>query len=107
MAVSDFFGQAIPKLLTKKMTQIYKSKPLNLAGLSKKYALNLDSLNLHEESPQIERIAFLAKTFKSRQYSVECLITKRNKLLSRIRENLKFSNLSIEDLFSNTNFQEV
>ena len=88
MAQSQFFQQINQKLIPKKMSQIYNPKPLNLGALSKKYNLPLSHANLHEESPQLERIAFLAKTLKSRKYAVECLISKRNKLLQRIKEKL-------------------
>ena len=48
MAVSDFFNQNLPKMIKKKMAQIYKPKPLNLTALSKKYPVSLGTLNLHE-----------------------------------------------------------
>jgi hypothetical protein len=53
MAVSDIFGKNIPKLIKKKLSNIYQPPPLNLNTLSKKYALNANNINLHEDSPQI------------------------------------------------------
>ena len=51
MAVSDIFGKNIPKLIKKKLNNIYQPPPLNLNALSKKYALNVNNLSLHEDSP--------------------------------------------------------
>lgn len=70
MGVSNYFGQIGEKLILKKMGQIYKPKPLNLGALSEKYALPAAHLNLHEASSPIERVSYLAKTLKSRKYSV-------------------------------------
>jgi len=53
MSVSDFFSKNINKLIKKKINNIYQPPPLNLNALAKKYALNANSLNLHEDSLQI------------------------------------------------------
>lgn len=52
MAVSDFFGKNVNKLIKKKLTNIYQPPPLNLNALAKKYTLNT-GLNMHETAPQI------------------------------------------------------
>ena len=51
----------------------------------------------------------MAKILKNRKYSVECLLAKRNKLVKKLRHELKaLSNeLTIEDIFGNQNSEEV
>ena len=87
MAVSDFFGQTIHKLFAKKLNQIYKAKPLNL-GSSQKTGCST-RIEMHEESPLIQRIAYMSKALKNRTYTIECLKAKKTKLLKKIKDNLK------------------
>ena len=84
MAVSDFFGQT-HKLIQKKMDKIYQSKSVDLASLSQKYHTTMRQANFHENAPQADRIAYLCKTLKGRTYSLECLKSKKEKLIQKIR----------------------
>ena len=109
MAVSNFYNQTMSKLVNKKINEIYKPKPMNLAALSKKFTLDIANVNFHEDLPPIERVSYLAKTFKTRKYAIQCLIQKRNKLIQKLKDKLKevSPNITIDDLFSSTNHEEV
>lgn len=103
MAVSNFFSNVVSKLFTKRLNAIYKPKPLNFTALSQKYTNVIKNINYHENADQLTRISYLAKTLKSRKYSVECLLQKKNKILGRLKKELKNidASLNLEDVLSN------
>ena len=102
MAVSNFFSKVVAKLFAKRLNAIYKPKPLNFTALSQKYTNVMKNINYHENTDQLTRISYLAKTLKSRKYSVECLLQKKNKILGKLRKKLKNidASLNLEDVLS-------
>jgi hypothetical protein len=109
MSVSSFFTHTADMLFRRKFEDIYKPKPLNFASLTHKYANAVKEVNLHLNSDKLTRVAYLAKILKSRKYSIECLISKKGKVIKRLKEELQSidGSLNIEDVFSSADPQEI